>query len=336
MEVINRTPFVAQCVILPDRDGYEQLVAVLKGTFTIGAPGCLPAAEQAPVIGGDEHYGDPETTSTRYESDCAPFKPATDVVLVGHAYAPQPGARESDVWLRVGPVGLAAHIFGDRQWSVTMGSAVMTVPQPFEKVPLVYERAFGGVQRTSGGEAIEAAYDRNPVGTGFVTGNGNARIDGLALPNIEDPRDLLKKPGQAPRPVGFGYVGRHWAPRRQFCGTYDDEWARNRMPLVPVDFDDLAWCGAPAALQATPHLRGGEPVNAVGVSPNGGSLDFWLPAIQPAIEALFCDAWTPLLPLLDTVVIEPDLERISLTWRARLRVHGRVRRLRAVRMKVEG
>ncbi len=331
MELINTTRFAGQLVVLPDKDGFETLVAVLKGTFAIGRGECVPAEEQAPIVAADEFNGKPGESSTKYESDLAPHKPATDVVLLGHAHAPKPGTRHVDVSLSVGPVKLAARVHGDRRWGYVLGIARITGPEPFEKIPLVFERAFGGVQPSKDGEGAEGAEQRNPLGVGYVKKKRRSYINGLALPNVEDPRRPIKRLGNKPPPVGFGFVGRHWFPRRRYLGTYDAAWKADRLPLLPRDFNDRAWCGAPAALQASPHLVGGEPVRAASVSANG-PLDFRLPATRPTIEAHWGGSWTPLAPLLDTVVIEPDSSRVCMTWRASLRIHGRVREMRAVRM----
>ena len=90
--------------------------------------------------------------------------------------------RELEVGFRVGPVQKVLRVIGDRSGARWAPSS----PQPFEKMPLVYERAFGGVDPQV--EEPERDWDwRNPVGTGFAVSRGNA--DGLALPNIEYPND---------------------------------------------------------------------------------------------------------------------------------------------------
>jgi hypothetical protein len=332
LELANRTPFPGQLIVVPDRDGYETLVSVLKGTFTVGSGACEPAEEQAAIVAADEPWGEPGASSTRYESDLAIFKPATDVVMIGHAHAPKKGTRQMDVSLRVGTLGLKARVSGDRHWGYFLTLPRMSAPKPFEKIPLVFERAFGGAQPTKDGKEIEFLDERNPVGTGYVRKGRRKFINGLAVPNIEDPRRPLKRLGQKPPPLGFGYLGRHWLARRQYLGTYDKAWEANRLPLLPEDFDERAFCGAPAALQALPHLVGGEPVRAIGVTP-GKPLRFDLPTYRPAMDAYFEGKWVALEPLLDTVVIEPDVPRVCLTWRARLRIHTRVRGLRGVRIR---
>jgi len=43
--------------------------------------------EQAPVNLSGEHWAAPETSSYKYEPEIAFIKPATDIVLIGHAHA---------------------------------------------------------------------------------------------------------------------------------------------------------------------------------------------------------------------------------------------------------
>jgi len=332
MQLMNETRFLGQLSVMADRDGREHVIAVLKGTFTIAPDGLVPAEEPVEVFAADVPTGDPGKSSTRYESDLALMKPATDVVMLGHAYAPKRGTKEMLVSVRVGSVGLRARVIGDRQWGFLLGLPRMSGPKPFEKMPLTWERAFGGRQPDKSGDGVEGQDERNPCGTGYVRKGRRSFVKGLALPNLEHPKHPVKRLGQKPPPVGFGYVGRSWLPRRNFLGTYDDAWQASRMPLLPEDFDERAFCGAPAALQADPHLDGTEPVEIRGATPKG-TLRFDLPGIHPTFEAHFEGGWKPLEGALDTVVIEPDESRVCLTWRARLDIHHRVRALRAVRIR---
>lgn len=332
MELQNPTRFPAQLAILPDKDGFETLVVIWKPTWTVARERLVPAEEPLEIIQADTFYGEPGESSIHRESDLALFKPATDVVLLGHAYAPKAKAKEGLVKLTVGPVSQTACVSGDRKWGVTLGFVRISGPEPFERVPLLFERSFGGRQPAKGGKGYIGAEERNPVGTGYVRKKRRSFVDGLALPNIEDPRRRLRSPGQKPPPVGFGFVGRHWLPRRRYAGTYDAAWEANRLPLLPEDFDERMMNGAPGPLQAIPHLKGGEQVQAEGVHPRG-PWRFRLPDARPSFEAHWQGSWQKLDPVLDTIVLEPDLERVSLTYRARLRIHQHFRALRAVRVK---
>ncbi len=76
-------------------------------------------------------------------------------------------------------------------------------------MPLVYERAYGGVDAKS--EDYDKDWDwRNPVGTGYAISSHNAA--GLCLPNIEDPNDLIRSWKDRPAPAGFGPVASRQRP----------------------------------------------------------------------------------------------------------------------------
>ena len=103
LDLRNRTPFQAQLFPALTREGEELCLVIVKGTFTFDRSGVQPAGEQQPLAVADVHYGEPATTSAKYEADTSPPKPGTDVVLVGQAHSDRPVA-ELDVGLGGGPV----------------------------------------------------------------------------------------------------------------------------------------------------------------------------------------------------------------------------------------
>lgn len=315
-EVENKTPFAFEALYLVDEQFRPLIVPLVKGTFAIGKDGrCVLADAQIPPNLGGECWGeDPATSSYKYEPEVAFVKPATDVVLIGHAYAPSRNATEMRVELRVGRLAKEAAVFGDRVWFRAAGAISATRPRPFEKIPLVYERAFGGWDRSLADPLKHTFEPRNPVGTGF-RGSGSFE-DGIRLPNIEDPRKLVDSLGDRPPPVGFGFVSPHWKPRAELAGTYDEGWSKSRAPLLPKDFDRRHLNAASPGLIAPGYLRGDERVAAVGVTPEG-SLTFALPGAQPpTVRVGLVGGEAKVVPMnLDTVIIEPDDRRVMLLWR---------------------
>ena len=315
-EVENSTPFAFEALYLVDEAFRPLVVPLVKATFAIGADGrCRSADEQVPPNLEGECWGDdPETSSYKYEPEVAFTKPATDVVLIGHAYAPDSRTTEMRVGLRVGQLSKQLLITGDRAWFRTAGIVSATRPRPFEKVPLVYERAFGGWDRGHADAAKHTCEPRNPVGTGYRRAGGFA--EDLRLPNIEDPRAPITAFGDRPAPAGFGFVSPHWQPRAQLAGTYDAAWQKSRAPLLPVDFDRRHLNAASPGLVAEGYLRGDETVAGVGLTPDG-RLHFALPGVPPPpVQLELLDGRTEAVPLnLDTVVIEPDERRVTLLWR---------------------
>ncbi len=322
-QVDNRTPFAAERAWVRDRNGAEVWLVAVKCTFDIAPDGTTAVAEeQPPVLRVPEHHGEPGKSSVRYDGDLVLTKTTTDVIVVGHAYAPQgrPLAH-IDAGFRVGPVQKMLRVTGDRRWGVSGP----TMPEAFTRIPLLYERAFGGADPRSAHP--ERDWDaRNPVGTGFAVSRDN--VSGRALPNFEYPDDTVRTWKDRPRPAGFGPVASHWHPRARFSGTYDDTWMKTRQPLLPDDFDDRFYQCAPEDQQAPALLRGGEPVVLYHLTP-GGLLRFFLPKLFLAFVTRFTDGSQEIhrQRSLHTVILEPDHPRVSLVWHSAVPCHVKVHKL---------
>lgn len=313
LQLKNSSPFAPAIALFPDEQGIDTLYLVVKGTFTLGEALSL-AEQQVPPVPADEYWGEPGASSLKYASDMHLRKPATDVVLVGRALAPDGKAAEQvDVGIAVGERRKLARVFGDRSWR--KDGASFTPPEPFESLPLVYERAFGGTHEADPEQGLVLAEERNPVGLGFRGRRGDEEAEGRALPNIEDAQNLIERWGDAPAPQGFGFVAPAWLPRRNHAGTYDEAWQAGRAPYLPEDFDSRFFNAAHPDLICDGFLKGGEPIQVVGASPRG-RLKFRLPICDFDVKAKVAGrVETPPLDL-ETVLIEPDEERLCLIWRA--------------------
>lgn len=308
----NSTPFAGTIFLSPDPQGVDTAYAIVRGTFSL-RDRVAPADEQLPVSLADEYHGEPGASSIKRPADAGLMRPGTDVVLLGHACAP--GERptwQMDVSVTAGAVSKSVRVFADRVWESGAAGPTMSWVQPFVRMPLVWERAFGGGDVTEGGPSVDP---RNPVGRGFRAKGGTKPLAGLPLPNVEDPAALIGSPKDEPAPAGFAPVAPAWLPRRSYAGTYDEAWQKNRAPYLPTDFDARFFQIAPPGLTATPHLRGGEPVQVLGATPSG-SLAFQLPRVGVEVAFVLGGARQVRPAVLDTVVIEPDELRLSLVWRA--------------------
>jgi hypothetical protein len=330
-QIDNKTPFVFEPLFLVDEEFRPLLVTVVKATFEIDRGGrCVRAEKQLPLDIGGKLWGEnPETSSYKFEPEVAFVKSATDVVLIGHAYTPRSGVNETGVRLTVGPLVKEARVLGDRSWYKSGSSIGMTRALAFEKMPLIYERAFGGWDRSDRDPRRHLCDLRNPVGTGFRA--GNTFEEGLRLPNIEDPRMPIKQLTDKPSPVGFGFVSPHWQPRAALAGTFGEAWQKGRAPLLPKDFDRRHMNAASQGLVAPGYLRGDERVTALGVTPDG-SLQFTLPGLPTPVArvALFGDNDRTLPLDLDTVIIETDERRVQMIWRANVTLRTGPHDVRAV------
>ena len=315
--VTNNTPFAAERSWVRDRDGGEIWLVAVKATFSLGPDGQVAVAkEQAPVCQSPLFRGDPAASSLLYDCDLPRKKVGTEVLLHGHAYAPR-GREVADVEvsLQVADREKRLRIYGDRVYQDTLLGLRVSEPQPFLKMPITYERAFGGVDQ----EATNPDWCTwNPVGVGYA--RNKRTLQGKPAPNIEQGEPRGWSPDE--QPVGFGPIASHWQPRVSFGGTCDEKWQRERMPLLPTDFDDRFYQCAPSDQQFDEYLRGGEPVELRNLTPNG-RLSFQLPKVRLRYATFFIGQSEPVTHegWLHTVVLEPDVPRLLMVWHTRLKCH---------------
>ena len=316
MDLINSTRMAAGYTVATDVSAREHLVVVVKGTFRIpSVPGARVQLEeeQVPLVMSDVFFGEPGLSAPRYEAEYSLRKPCCDVLLNGTAYAPDGHPAERVlVGMRVGSLSKSFAVVGDRQWSVAAGVRA-TRARPFVSMPLDYGRAFGGADLNHDDPAEHAAFMPNPVGRGFRKSVDAGSLDGAQLPNLEEAGVPVNDPGVAYRPMSFGPIGRHWTPRAGFAGTYDQHWQDEVFPFLPADFDDRYFQSAPAD-QQVPKPSAEQRVTLLNVTPDGRR-DFLLPHFEAPVHVFTrTGGREDLIAPLDTVLLEPDLERATLVW----------------------
>ncbi len=118
--------------------------------------------------------------------------------------------------------------------------------------------------------------------------------------------------------MAFGPLGRHWLPRRSHAGTYDAAWRERRYPFLPEDFDPRYFQAAPED-QQLPALRGGEAVRLLNLCPPTHTaqdlLEFTLPDLSLPVRLHGRSGVEAPTPVADTLLIEPDAQRFSITWK---------------------
>ena len=324
LQVVNRTPLAASLSVFANPAGVECAYGAVKATFDLSSGTPTLAAKQTQFLAADVYWGDPLATSLRAAADITLLKPATDVMVLGRAVALR-AVQAMDVVIRVGAVARTLRVFGNRKWVKRGKSWSISDPQAFERLPLRWEHAFGGTGKLVEGKAPEHE-PRNPVGAGFVASYEDD-FEGRALPNIEDPAQLIASPQDRPAPMGCAPIAPVWMPRRSYAGTYDEAWQKSRAPFLPKDFDARFFNSAAPGLIANQFLVGGENVELQGCTA-GGALRFTLPAPEVLLQWDFDGRTVDAEAKLDTVLIEPDQARLQMVWRAELPVDKRLTRLK--------
>jgi len=309
LQLKNHTPFSAAFALFPNAQGIDTLYTIVKATFQIGPQWTL-AEKQSEPQQADKYWDEPETSSLRFASDYHIGKAGTDILMSGYACAPKEHpVRSLDVHLSVGSVSKTLRVFGDRYWN----RGLITNPDTFTKMPLVYERAFGGKDIHNG--ILRSNEARNPVGFGYAGEKSVLEMDGVPLPNIECPHELINHYTDCPTPAGFAPLSPSWLPRAQYAGTYDDQWQQNRAPYLPDDFNPLFLNVAHPDLIYPGFLQGGEAVIINGMHPMG-SLKFELPYVKLRNKLTVAGVEESRDFMLETLALDPNQLQLSLTWRS--------------------
>ena len=208
---------------------------------------------------------------------------------------------------------------------------------------LRYENAYGGVDVYSD-PRLPCAYPRNYLGKGFVVGKSKRAVDNLALPNLEDPNDVLT-PGrlsceevkhweQQPMPQSFGWFSKTCRPRALLAGVmpadraFEQELRQAFAQALPPeeakvyaasslpDMDFRFFNGASPGL-ALPYLAGHEQVRLINLA-REGETTFELPGERPRIDMDIGERIGKAEVVLHTLLIRMEDRQVDLVWRAAL------------------
>lgn len=292
-------------------DGTSAWALVIKQQLAWDRRGRLERTPNAVVNPVDVPW--PDVTSPMHPSDLFLRKPAVDVVVAGSAVADRP-VETLDVHLAIGALQKSLRVFGPRVWYRGMAGMVPSPPQKLERLPLMWEHAYGGMDVSDPEKVAEE--QRNPVGIGVAA--DPSTLNHQPVPQIEDPNDLIGSARSRPAPAGVAALGPSFQPRRGYAGTFDQRWQDERMPLLPLDFDERFNQVAHPTL-TTSNLRGGEPVRLMNIG-RPGPTQLVLPRIVYQVDARTDRGITGHRPVLDTIVLTPDEATLDLVFRVAIPV----------------
>ncbi|MBN1853271.1 MAG: DUF2169 domain-containing protein [Pirellulales bacterium] len=307
----NFTPFPPLQFESRDEKQNDFGVIVLRGTFQIIPNARLPLVqEQEPIVVADEYFGEPGKSSIRFESNIAPYKPKTDVLVNATAFPPSgKPEKQWQVAVQFGSIRKELQVTGPRKWTRSLVGWTLGEIEPTASVPIRYEYAYGG----SFGEGDNLTiFDANPVGTGFVADGKKDPVQAPQLLPIDvDSLEFRKPVGVA----GFGPIAPNWSPRREKAGTFNVVWEKTRWPDLPEDFTFDFYNTASSGLTLPGFADGTETVQLINMS-RQGDIQFKLPHFELATLVRFEDGRVIPAPVnLDTIHIEMPENRVYLSWR---------------------
>ena len=290
-------------------DYLVSIVCVLRTSLAIHGI-CTPLSQKKqPGPRRSEAHDDGLGNSPRFAGDLAPFKPRTDVTLMGSAHVP--GGQKATflpVTFGVNTWRKSLDIVGDRNL-IRAEQVSFTPPESFSSMALRMENAFGGLKSPF-----------NPWGKGFGI-LPNAAAARLPACNIH-PAGHRHFDWQAKIAAGaFGPLPPNRPPRAGLRGTYDEAWLYKRNPLPPEDFDWGFHNAAPPDQQFSPYLRGDETLYFEHLHPQYPQFSSTLPGLLPRVLVRRETAEggyqiEELRPALDSVHVDTDAMTVDLGWRA--------------------
>lgn len=222
-------------------------------------------------------------------------KPCGEVLAAGSATAPAGTAVAAiAVDVQIGSVGKRLAVFGDRFWQPGLQGVTFTPPKPFEAIQLAPARAFGGPD-----------FPANAAGLGHDAARRVQRGELVALPNIEDPRRLIRSIDDVPPVSGFGPLDIMRPERAALAGTYDAEWLRYDAPGLPRDVDPRLFLFAPEDQRISGYFAGDEAFRVAGFSAEHAEITGRLPGFRSRVfvERTGAEAGLFELPMrIDTVI----------------------------------
>ncbi len=237
--------------------GERQIGLVLKRTYTFqDGGGCNLAEEdrQEAISFREVPYQEldpPAVSPVRVDNDLFAFRPRTDLVVQANAYTYFEGVSMTHVALRLGSFERLIRVYGDRKLVRGLsGRLHFTEPEPFDSMPVRYDRAYGGVDRTALKrnpvprmlqELAQTVpelpidtdtpfhYARNPSGRGFLLAADEESIAAAQVPNLELPLDPITPERlvvgsvhgwvEAPLPAAMDWQSAGWFPRIAYLGA---------------------------------------------------------------------------------------------------------------------
>ena len=235
---------------------------------------------------------------------------ASDLIIFADATAPHGSVTQLPVRVTAGPAAnpiydLKMMVFGDRTWQKNnQGKLMPSRPVPFEKMPLVFNRAYGGTVSSEYGNRPNL---NNPAGVGDYASE-EAALDN-ALPNIEDPENLIQAWDDHPNPVGV-------AP-------YEMQYGLRVMTAIQVDEEQGTFAFTPQCGifdQAFPRLAGkqlspGHVIQLSGMSTEP-TVSFALPACPFAAFVHLGQSRYELQPRIEEIVVDLRTGFVDIAYRA--------------------
>ncbi|MDC0681019.1 DUF2169 family type VI secretion system accessory protein [Sorangium atrum] len=268
--------------------GQRYITIIVKASFAFTPGAAMWRTEPQEILRAEVHHGKNPARSVRFTGDLAPYLGRADVLFTGDAHAPD-GAHVESLPVRLAVFGASGCALDKR--------LLVRDKKPFQRMPLVYEKA------ARGANGLE-----NPFG--IDASDGEARV--------LDPQDPA-------RPAGLGPIARAWPVRKRLLGKTRRETLEGPNAEIPAGFDWSYFQAAPPD-QRIDYLRGDEWIVLENLHPAARRLEMRLPRARgmARIHGLGAPpaAGGDVIELnADTLRIDGAEQRCTVVWRQIVPVH---------------
>lgn len=295
--VISPVPF-ALGVVPWRQGGVLNVTVVVKATFAAKTSPMSPASAPQPYRISDAHHKNQPMARVTSPSDRVPKKSRVDVTVLGHAHAtrglsvPEMSARFALKQRETLVIDKAVRVVGAR---MSEGGA----PVPFVRMPIVYERAFGGITTAE-----------NPIGCG-------EEGDDDDHPNILNPKDSAQ-------PIGFGPISSAWPVRKKKLGQTPARDVESPLMVLPNEFDFSYFQCAPPDQQID-ELASDATLILEGFDPERACVEVALPGARAlgaiyGLNAADPEMGTPIDFRADALHVDADSWTATMTFRGHVAI----------------
>lgn len=303
MDLVNTTPFAAE--FFNTVVGEDRMLGsvVLRTVHRISGGALVPDAARVWPVTGDPY----KTEFGDFDGEGPFVRDGCDVFVLGHAYPADPRNVTAAVDLQVGAgFRFSLVVFGDRVWVRHGPDLVPGQPEPFERIPLTWEHAFGG---TCTADGLELPWGANPRGRGFYW--DEAQAEGQFLPNLEDPDHRVRAWDDRPDPVATAPYPRDWQLRLVNSAEYDLSGPVPKIRRIKPAYNNNA---LPRLILPLPPDEG-DVVAVTGVRPGGAHLAFRMPALAYHVYVQLQDRGYVFPAQLEALAVLAEEERVMLGYR---------------------
>jgi uncharacterized protein YjbI with pentapeptide repeats len=233
-----------------------------------------------------------------------------EVLISGFAFAGgNKYVKEQKAGFTIGSLTKDIRVLGDRKWCKCGSNYKSTDPEPFNKMPITYDLAFGGEE-----------FSENTSGCGYESVKNN----NFVIPNIESTNSPVTDIGAVYETEGFLPLDLTVPSQQKKAGTYNDYWLKNEYPGYPSDIDWTIFNVARKDQRINEFFNGNECYEIRNMHPEKQIIGGTLPNVNVRVFIQKADVsgsvFSEIVTVLDTVWFFPDNELGVLIFRGKEKV----------------